>query len=217
MSDYNFVESIKNEFKVDELNSNTLTYRINNFIKACNMNLSDGIISKENSSLINIKSDDYDLKFFKDSNEQEGNSFVLIGNYDDIEVSFTNFYDNDKKVNKINELPFRLSLVKNYNDIIYTMDINTTTYPTVKFTIGRNKELPQVISFQANILDFSIILKLVKSFTTNPEFVYDTYNNIINQKNIILTNGDLNKGIIKDDSLDEPVKGFKKIIRRLFK
>jgi hypothetical protein len=143
-----------------------------------------------------------------------------MGNYNDIEVSFTNFTDKDKNYNKINELPFRLSIVKNFNDYIYTMDIVTIANPKVKFIIRKNSEkmmLPLVISFYANILDFSLILKLVKSFVVNPELVHTNYSEIIKQKSTGFTNGDLIKGITNDESLDEPVKGFKKLIRSLFK
>ena len=40
---------------------------------------------------------------------------------------------------------------------------------------------------------------------------------VMDKKNPTLTCGDLGKGIIEDDSLDEPVTGVKKIIRSLFK
>ncbi len=228
MNEYNFVNDIKSKYRIDELESKTLEYRINGFIKACDMDLEKGVLSKDfshsNIEYVYTKNEEiekpFDLKFFRSNNEKEGSSLTLMGNYNDIEVSFTNFTNKDKNYNKINELPFRLSIVKNFNDYIYTMDIVTIANPKVKFIIRKNSEkmmLPLVISFYANILDFSLILKLVKSFVVNPELVHTNYSEIIKQKSTGFTNGDLIKGITNDESLDEPVKGFKKLIRSLFK
>ncbi len=227
MSDYNFVEEIKNRYKVDELNSNTLTYRINSFISACNMNLENSVLSKDisatNLEYANLTSEDgkaFDLKFFRNYKEKEGRYFTLMGNYGDLDVLFTNYYDKDKNYSKINELPFKISLKKKYNNFDYSMDIVMESKPRVKFAIRKNSDkmmLPYVISFPANVLDFGLILKMVKSFVNDPESLLSTYDKCLKQKGTSLTNGDLIKGITNDESLDEPVKGFKKVIRSLFK
>ena len=227
MSDYNFVEEIKNKYRVNELNSNTLAYRINGFISACNMNLENSILFKDVSSnnleYANLKSEDgktFDLKFFRNCKQKEGKYFTLMGNYEDLEVIFTNYYDKDKNYNKINELPFKISLKKEFNDFEYSMDIVMESKPRVKCAIRKNSDkmmLPQVISFPANVFDFGLILKIVKSFVNDPESLLSTYDNCLKQKGTSLTNGDLIKGISNDEKLEEPVKGIKKLVRSLFK
>lgn len=225
MNEYNFVNEIKNKYKVEELDSKTLEYRINGFIKACGMNLENGNITKDISSnkleYANIKNDEenYSINFYRSFSDEFGNGFNFLGNYHDLEVSFINYYEKDRK-DKITSLPFKVSIDKNYNEYSYTLDITGVFKNRVKFILSKDREkvmLPNVISFYANVCDFGMILNLVKSFVSNPETVFNIYNQIIKKRSTGFTNGDLNKGITKDDSLNEPVEGIKKYIRTLFK
>lgn len=79
-----------------------------------------------------------------------------------------------------------------------------------------NKTLEyRIIVFFVNVLDFSKVLKLVESFVDNPKLVYDTYNDIMEQKKIVFTNKDLNHGLTQDKKLDEPVGKIKKLVKIL--
>lgn len=225
MNEYNFVNEIKNRYKVEELDSKTLEYRINSFIKACGINLENGIITKDISSnkleYANIKcnEENYSINFYRTFSYELGSGFTLLGEYQDLELSFINYYKKDKNKKKINNLPFKISVDKKIDDCSYTLDI-TGNKNRVKFIISMNKAksmLPSVISFYANVLDFGVILRLVNAFVTNPELVIDSYSEVIKKNSACFTNTDLYKGVSQDNSLDEPVEGIKKFVRTLFK
>lgn len=230
MEEYNFSEEIKDKYKVNVLNSKTLSYRINGFIKACNMDLGNSMCSKEITThrleyaKLEYNNQDnsdinYNIRFFMDNNEN-GNYVSLNGNYNGIKLEFTNYIDDDNNYEKIYELPFKVSLKTKKDNFEYDLEIATLSKLNNKFILRKNNEkmlVPYIITFKANILDFGIILRLIKSFVNDPEQLFNEYNSIFNQKECIFNNKDITKSIVKDDSLEEPVKGLKKIIRRLFK
>lgn len=225
MDEYDYCEDIRVQYKVAELNSKTLKYRINGFLKACNMNLENSTCTKDIGDFKieyinkNNQEEQYNINFYFGSNDK-GNNITISGNYNDLNFRFTNYYDGDKNYGKINELPFYISLKNRYQDFKYDMEVATHNKSRTKFIIRKYTDkmlVPYIITFQANVLDFSIILKLVKAFVSNPELVFTSYSDVMDKKNPTLTCGDLNKGIIEDESLDEPVTGVKRIIRSLFK
>lgn len=230
MEEYDFTEEIKDKYKVEELNSKTLDYRINGFIKACNMDLSKSVCSKEITthhleySKLEYNNQDntdnnYSVKFFKDTNDK-GNYISISGNYNDLDFRFINYVDNDNNYNKIYELPFSVLLKKEKDIFNYDLEIVTLSKYNTKFILRKNNEkmlIPSIITFKANILDFGIILRLIKSFVNDPEQIFDEYNKTFKQKECTFNNKDITKSIIKDDTLEEPVKGLKKVIRNLFK
>ena len=229
MSEYNYCEEIKTKYKVDEFNSKTLSYRINGFIKACNMNLENSVCNKDISThrleydkleYVNNENNKIQYTINLTKNTSDDAKVSLVGKYDDLSFSFINYIDEDEHYNKIRELPFRLSLTNEFDGFKYDLEINTISKYRTKFIIRKGKEemlIPYIISFQANILDFSLVLKLIKSFVINPDLVFTSYSDVMNKKNPTITCSDLGKGIVEDESLNEPVKGIKKIIRSLFK
>lgn len=225
MDEYDYCEDIRVKYKVAELNSKTLKYRINGFLKACNMNLENSICTKDISDFKleyvnkNNQEEQYNINFYLSYNDK-GNNVTMSGDYNDLNFRYINYYDNDKNYNKINEIPFYIDLKKEYEDFKYELEVITLNKSRTRFIIRKSNDkmlLPYIIMFQANVLDFSIILKLVKAFVSHPELVFKSYKDVMDKKNPTLTCGDLGKGIIEDDSLDEPVTGVKKIIRSLFK
>ena len=67
MEEYDFCKEIMNIYKVEELDSETLKYRINKFIYACGMDLTDSIlsedISKTNLPYVCKKKSDDDITY----------------------------------------------------------------------------------------------------------------------------------------------------------
>ena len=225
MEEYNFVDEIKKEFNVGELESATLKYRINGFIYACNMNLEDSIcvkrISPTRLPYINKKKEEetsYDINFTLGRDREKGRSTILLGKYGDLNVYFVNYYDQDKRKDRVNEIPFQIVVAKMYHDYAYQIDIQTVSNSQVKFIIKKSKEsemLPGIVSFLANITDFSKVLKLVKSFVHNPELVFVAYDNVVNSKDIVFTTRDLNVALVKDEKLDKPTSKTGKILKKL--
>lgn len=226
MGEYSFCDEIKKEYNVLELESKSLSYRIDSFIYACDMDLSDSLcvkgISKTRAEYINKKKDtgnfQYDINFTRGYDHEKGNYFVLLGKYNDLVLLFANYFDKDKNKSRINEIPFHISLGKIYNDYAYQICFETVTASRVKITIKKSKEdemIPNSIVFQTNISDFSKVLKLVKSFVRNPELVYITYDEIMNRKEIMFTSSDFDVAIINDPKLDEPINKIEKILKKI--
>ena len=210
----------------------TFRYRINGFAYACG--IKDISIVKNAGTLFDtegfnnlnvIKSDNAGYLIAVNKNEYPtGKTVTLTGQYEDLNFTFTNYRVLNKDISKIDrkilELPFSISLFKNIDKDTYHLEIETVNDMETKFTITKsrdhkNKILSSRVSFYANVLDFSKVLKLVKSFVYNPILAFNTYIEVINNKKITITNSDLNKGIMQDECLDKPMGKIKKLVRRI--
>ncbi len=224
---------------IDEVfNNKTLTYRINGFALACkmdNIQIKNKAVTShsiaENTKLEQIsntiesdKNNDGSNYFIavNKGNEQIKGKFVTIsGHYDDLNFSFTNYYGKKNINKKIVEIPFQISLVKAINQDNYILNIETIDGIETQFILNKYREykkrsISNKIVFYANILDFSNILKLVKSFVYNPQIVFDTYNEIKESKKITFTNSELTSAIMQNKMLDKPDGKVTKKIKKLF-
>lgn len=226
MGEYSFCNELKEEYKIEELNSETLKYRIDGFIHACDMDLSDSPCSKEISKTrmpyINkhsTKEDmNYSINFIRSYDKENGNGFVLLGKYNDLNIYFVNYFDKDKKRIVLMK-SFHITIDKKYEDLLYQLDIKTTSNLRTKFVIKKNVKpdmLPGIVSFQSIFSDFNLILKLVESFVYNPDIVFNmVLNGKINSK--VLSSKYLNDPLVVDEKLDKPVNGIRKIIKKNIK
>ena len=207
----------------DLFKNKTLKYRIDGFAEACNMK-NIGVV-RNDGVLFNTKTKTDDIKYYMAvntcSNYQLGSGITISGYYGDLNFSFTNFRNLVEDLDrKIIELPFILSLFKKVDLDTYHLEIETVNGIETKFIItksyeDKNKIIHSRLSFYANVTDFSIILKLVKSFVYNPQLVFATYNTIKEQKKIIFSGSELNKAIMQDENLDKPVGKIKKLIKNV--
>ena len=220
MNNYDFCEDIKERYNIEELDSPTLSYRINGFLYACNMDIEKGmylkLISKFRRSFINKSCNEeglnYSINFTRGYDKEIGNSFLLTGKYNDLDIMFEIFIDADKK-NKINELPFRISLCKMCDGYEYKLEINKENGFMTQFSLNKKKEnesLSNYIGFYANITDFSKILNLVKSFVNNPKVVFSVFNQIMNKKVVIFSDKEISKAIKEDELLAKPTGKIRK-------
>ena len=91
MGEYSYCGEIREKYAINDLDSKTLTYRIDGFIKACNMNLEDCYFTKEISSFrmpyINIHNDNaglnYDVNFAYNYDHDMGKNYSLFGKYNE--------------------------------------------------------------------------------------------------------------------------------------
>lgn len=223
MGEYNFCDEIKEQYHIEELDSATLAYRINGFLYACNMNVEDSICAKcisptrvpyINKSNENEESDiKYNINFTRSYNRDFGKSFVLLGKYGDLNVLFINYFDKDTKKDRINEIPFEISVGKLCGGIAYQLDIKTISHGQARFVIKKSKEkeiFPSILNFDAKVNDFSRILRLVKSFVHNPELVHLTYKEVVNRKNICISSKELDIALVRDEKLNKPKTKIKK-------
>ncbi len=219
MEKYSYCKELREQYKIDDLDSKTLKYRIDGFIEACDMNLEGSIPEKKISSTfaqyIAKESDEeglqYNVRLSFRCDYERGESIVVIGDYNDISFILVNFYDKDKK-NRIVELPFSLAVEKTVGDIKYRISLESTVDRQVEFSISKDDKQ---VHFFANILDFSKVLNLVSTFINDPENLFKTYDEIMNKKKVFFTNGDLNKGFEKSDRFEKPVSSFVKKIKML--
>ncbi len=203
----------------DIFDNKTMRYRINGFARACNMN--DLLISG-NSKILRSNNNDYFIALNVLGNKGE-NSVTLSGDYKDFHFSFINYYDINKSNQldrSIIDLPFSITIIKTVDQETYKLEINTIEKKTTEFKITKSREfkhrsLYNDFTFVAPVMDFSEILKLIKSFIFNPVYVFNTYNEIRENYRVIYTNHDFNKPIIQDERLDKPMSKIHKLIKRL--
>ncbi len=227
MEEYNYCDEMKDQYKIEELESETLKYRINKFMYACGMDLTESSWEKDISTTrlpyIYKKMDDeainYDVRFARSYDREKGKCFILIGKYNDLNLMFINYFDKDKRKNRVNEIPFHILLSKNYG-AAYQLEIRSTSSTHAKFFVKKNipfDMLPNVVVFQADVKDFGQVLKLVKSFVHNPALVFKIYDAQINSKEVVLTNKDLSSALVVDENLDKPLSGVQKVIKKIIK
>ena len=207
-------------------NNKTLKYRINGFAYACKMK---NITITQNGGLLFTTRNDkkldncpnYYITVSTTDKDPRGKEINLNGYYEDLNFSFTNFCDfNDNLDRKVKEIPFAITLIKTIDNDIYLLQAETISGMETKFKLSKSREykdktISSKIVFYANVIDFSSILKLVKSFVYNPKLVFSTYNDVINSKKITLSNTDLNIAIMQDTNLDKPIGKTKKLINRI--
>ena len=220
MEKYSYCKELIDIYKIEELDSKTLIYRIDGFMEACNMNLEKSIcqkvISSSTKAYINNTTFDYNqtysVNFAYIYDYENGKSFTVSGNYEDIDFCFINYYEKDKNKNRIIEIPFSLVIEKKINDTKYVIRMTSRINKQVEFSIMKNDEK---LRFYANIIDFSKVLNIIKSFVNDPEILFNKYDEIMNKKRVIFTNGDLNKGFDDDKKFEKPYCGFVKKIKMI--
>lgn len=225
MDNYSYVEELKKEFNIDELKSKTLSYRIDGFTLACRLDLSNSICEKLVSPnflpYINKKmvedETNYNINFAR-GYDNNGKYFIMLGKYNELNILFKNYFDEDKNLKKINNLPFEISLGEIYNDFAYQLKIISEDGMRAKFEVTKSKEgesLSQNLYFYGNIMHFSRILRIVRSFRDNPEIVFKTYNDEMKKQKIVFTSNILDKMAEKDETFDEPTGKKGKILKKL--
>lgn len=233
MSKYSFYKEMCDEFStIEKIDSKTLEYRFDMFLLACTNDLT----VLENSKPVQCTGDNglpyvnksknndeekYNINFCLNYNHTRGKSVVLMGMYNSLNLMFINYCDSDKRKNEINELPFHIKLGETFDDVHYEMEIKGEPKEHTKFILKKyhnDTEYFNSLVFYANIVEFGDILKLVNSFVKDPKTIYERYNKTIDNKKIMITYNDLkNNFISSEDTLCEPVKGLKKITKKLFK
>ena len=223
MEKYNFCDELKYTLFINELNSKTLEYRLNGFIYALKMNLEDGIYRP----IVNTSSHNYTIKRKEDTylikisvmdthNNKHNRVFKLCGNYNNLEFEFINQYNNSINCGRIKNIPFKAFVKIKENDDVYQLLIESVTKEQVYIKLDKSKSVDhESYSFGVNIMDFSQVLKLIKSFVNNPLVVYDTYKNIICNGKVILKSGELGSAYENDENLNQPLGKVMKRIKLL--
>ncbi len=220
------------------LDNKTLRYRINGFAYACGIenveipssySMDSGKVLSNNIGVIfnsNKKKELHGQPHYyisvMENSSPISKCVTLNGEYGSLTFDFTNYYQKDKLDKKIVDIPFSISLNKVINKDTYRFDIETVDGIRTKFKIGKfhhfnDHTLHDEVVFYANVMDFSTVLKLIKSFANNPVLVFDTYNEIRNNKELLFTCGNVNKAICEDTNLDKPVGKIKKIVKTILK
>ena len=198
----NFSEEIKQRFAIKELDTKTMIYRFNSFVSACHMEL-NGLWHEKNTDytyphicmVSEEKDNEYNINFSSNYEASSGKVLILIGKYNDLKLFLINYIDKDNKF-KINELPYKIKLMKSN----YLLEIVCDNYKSLCWFRLTNND--NVIRFYGNI-NYDGVMKIVDSFVTNPEYLFDKYKTVIVRKRIDFTKEELEEGMINKDN--EPI------------
>lgn len=164
---------------------------------------------------------------------------TISGYYGDLNFAFSNYYsENDDLDSDIVDLPFSISLYKTFGKVKPIIDPKHVTRDTkdsdvlsaknytfhltiekegekTKFIIEKFQEkksntLYSRLAFYNNSIDFSEVLKLIRTFVYNPELVFITYGEVMKNKMVLFSNDEIDSAIMEDHSLDKP---FEKVIK----
>lgn len=215
----NFIEEIKKQFGLNNLDSKTMIFRYNGFISACNMNLDNSRWNEKgldtNNPYINkerkIDGEDYSINFSVGYETGKGKVLILLGTYDDLSLFLVNYCDSDIIKFKVNEVPFKIKLKKPKDNITYLMEVdcdNNRSLCDFRYTRSDDND-KKIIKFDS-IISFEKLLKIVESFVKDPEYVFNEYSNIIDNREIHFTKEELNKGIINEEKNDNQTVKKKK-------
>ena len=134
------------------------------------------------------------------------------GNYENLEFSINNYIGKKNLDKKIREIPFSFHIKRYLDDSIYEIHMNTAFEKEIHFVfIKDNKKM----CFNANVLEFANILNLIKTFVINPEIVFNKYEEIIDNKRIMFTNGELNKPVETYEEFEKPASKLVKKIKKI--
>lgn len=206
-----FIEEIKSQFGLNNLDSKTMIFRYNGFISACNMNLDNSKWNEKgvdtNNPYINkernIDGEEYSINFTCGYETGKGKVLILLGTYGDLSVFLVNYCDSDTIKFRVNEIPFKIKLKKPKDNNTYLMEVdcdNNKSLCNFKYTRSDDKD-KKILKFDG-IISFERLLKIVESFVNDPEYVFNEYCNIIDNREIHFTKEELNKGIINEEKND---------------
>ena len=207
----NFVDEVKRLLGVGDIDSKTMIYRFNGFISSCKLDLTNAMWNIKgrdtNNPYISTQSEDKDNNYninISDGYESgKGKVLILIGKYNDLSMFLLNYCDKDILKFKINEIPFKMKLKKTINNNDYLLEIECdNTNSLCIFKITKNN---YSLNFDGTI-KFDKILKIVESFTNNPEFVFDKYSEVINSKRFHFTDEELNSGMMDSEIVKKKKK-----------
>ena len=211
MEEFSFGKLFSEEMHIKELGSITMEYRVNSFLKACNLLLNDKEYDKilkqyehtyTRGLIYNLgKENQISIYAVKQQDDKYGDYIHINGKTKNMVFSFDNYYEERKIDKRILELPYKMDIVKEYNNSIYEIKINAMYNGEFIFDITKDDN---TISFYINPIELHKMLKIINSFVNNPEVVYNTYNEIMYNKKFIFSSSDLNKGSINGIEFEKP-------------
>lgn len=217
MEEFDFSKIFSEEMHIKEINSKTLGYRINSFLKACNIDLKDKEYDKILKQYEHVftrglvynygETDQFTIYAVKQQDQRNGDYVHMYGYNKEFSFAFDNYYENRKLDKKIVDIPFNI-LIK-FNNINYGLRMETVFHKAVSFMVTKDI---QDLTFYNSVVDFEQILDIVSAFVTNPEEVYRIYSRIYNQKRIHFSTAELSIGTVNGEKFEKPSKKYVKKI-----
>ena len=211
MEELSFGKLFSEEMHIKELGSITMEYRVNSFLKACNLDLNNKEYEKILKQYEHVftrgliynfgTKDQFSIYAVKQQDDKFGDYIHINGKDKNMVFSFDNYYEERKIDKRILELPYRISIKKEFNGSIYEIKINGMYNGEFIFDICKDDNS---ISFYTNPIELYKILKIVNSFVNNPMVVYDAYSDVMYSKKIMFSNKDLYKGSINGIEFEKP-------------
>ena len=200
MGDFNLREDIQSALRISELSSVTLSYYVNGFAKAMNMNLSGGsyedIYNRGRYNFARKESGDgsYSISIRKIQFDTEKccSQLQICGMYYGFNIDYSVLYNERINKDRILELPFSISITS--HDEKYSFMAERQKGQRQKgrgVTIalrGEAENGPCQFGFYVKISDFSIILEAIHSFVSSPASFFGQYYNIVADGSEVFSN-----------------------------
>jgi hypothetical protein len=166
---------------------------------------------EKNNSIKKVVDTVYYIVINKSDQNEFGNGITISGYYKDLTFSFSNYFSDNEDLDKyIKELPFSINLYKKINDQSFRLEIKTINGSETLFTLSKSEDYKthianEKISFYKNVVDFSEVLKVIKSFVYNPEFIFINSSEVIKTRKVVFTDEELDRSLMQDKELDKGV------------
>ena len=178
-----FCERVKNVNPNKDLDNVTVNYRLNNFIKACNISLDGAFSSKIDSNTVLFSySDGSQIAVIMTNNIAEGKKHNIIeGQYQGLNVSYYDRFSPSVLNKGYSQIPVNIIIEKLIEGCIgYKIRIvSTVAYPNIiEFSMARRNYQGELsegydYTYQCSITGFNDVLALISQFMQDPETFYE--------------------------------------------
>lgn len=202
MGDFNLREDIQSALRINELSSVTLSYYVNGFAKAMNMNLSDGsyedIYNRGRYNFARKESGDgsYSISIRKIQFDTEKccSQLQIYGMYYGFNIDYSVLYNERINKDRILELPFSINITSHDEKYSFMAERQKGRGVTIALR-GEAENGPCQFGFYVKISDFSIICEAIHLFVSSPASFFRRYYNIVADGSEVFSNRRLRKAL----------------------
>lgn len=219
MEKYDFCEELSEKFNNNIFKMPTIVYRLNGFVEACGLELTEETVTCNESFLKKTSNDNkYDIEIMNIYRKKGYKTIFINGSYDDFAFQFLNTFKEQRvKTNQIIEIPFTIKLCKMDDNIQYEMIVESNSHETSYIFLKdnlENEEENEKVKFYTKRVDIENVFGLLPSFIDNPRQVFETYKEIFANKKVYFNNNDLDSIKYNDVFInDESGKLLEKILK----
>lgn len=179
-----FCSKIKDINPIKALDNETVKYRLNSFIKVCNIDMETAVCKKANYEDANMIVFEYDeddyIVFAISSNNEDGNIHNIIdAEYKGLKVHFYDSFSPSILKKGYRQIPVNITIEKIVDsNISYKLKILSTYQKIVEISIAKHDDINKPsdsydYTYQCSINGFSDVLSLISQFIKDPQVFYN--------------------------------------------